>query len=296
MFSYRHAFHAGNHADVLKHTVLLAVLKHMAQKDTAFTVFDTHAGAGLYRLDGDYAQTSAEASQGFLKLIATKPEQPFAPAIQDYIDLVASFNAGGQWKVYPGSPFIIQQQLRGRDKLKLFELHPTDTKTLTANIAQLEAGRQVAIEREDGFEGVKKFLPPPSRRALLLCDPSYEVKHDYARVSAMVADALLRFATGTYVVWYPIIPRPEAHDLPRKLKTLANKAGKSWLEATLTVKSSKLQQSDEGETIRPGLPASGMFLINPPFTLKAVLKDALPQLVAILKQDQHATYTLESGG
>ncbi len=296
MFSYRHAFHAGNHADVLKHTVLLAVLKHMAQKDTAFTVFDTHAGAGLYRLDGDYAQTSAEASQGFLKLIATKPEQPFAPAIQDYIDLVASFNAGGQWKVYPGSPFIIQQILRGRDKLKLFELHPTDTKTLTANIAQLEAGRQVAIEREDGFEGVKKFLPPPSRRALLLCDPSYEVKHDYARVSAMVADALLRFATGTYVVWYPIIPRPEAHDLPRKLKTLANKAGKSWLEATLTVKSSKLLQSDEGETIRPGLPASGMFLINPPFTLKAVLKDALPQLVAILKQDQHATYTLESGG
>lgn len=296
MFSYRHAFHAGNHADVLKHTVLLAALKHMAQKDTAFTVFDTHAGAGLYRLDGDYAQTSAEASQGFLKLIAAKPEQPFAPAIQDYIDLVASFNAGGQWKVYPGSPFIIQQQLRGRDKLKLFELHPTDTKTLTANIAQLEAGRQVAIEREDGFEGVKKFLPPPSRRALLLCDPSYEVKHDYARVSAMVADALLRFATGTYVVWYPIIPRPEAHDLPRKLKTLANKAGKSWLEATLTVKSSKLLQSDEGETIRPGLPASGMFLINPPFTLKAVLKDALPQLVAILKQDQHATYTLESGG
>lgn len=296
MFSYRHAFHAGNHADVLKHTVLLAVLKHMAQKDTAFTVFDTHAGAGLYRLDGDYAQTSAEASQGFLKLVATKPEQPFAPAIQDYIDLVASFNTQGQWKVYPGSPFIIQQQLRGRDKLKLFELHPTDTKTLTANIAQLEAGRQVAIEREDGFEGVKKFLPPPSRRALLLCDPSYEVKHDYARVSAMVADALQRFATGTYAVWYPIIPRPEAHDLPRKLKTLANKAGKSWLEATLTVKSSKLLQSEEGETIRPGLPASGMFLINPPFTLKAVLKDALPQLVAVLKQDQHATFTLESGG
>ena len=296
MFSYRHAFHAGNHADVLKHTVLLAVLKHMAQKDTAFTVFDTHAGAGLYRLDGDYAQTSAEASQGFLKLVATQPAQPFAPAIQDYIDLVASFNAQGQWKVYPGSPFIIQQQLRGRDKLKLFELHPTDTKTLTANIAQLEAGRQVAIEREDGFEGVKKFLPPPSRRALLFCDPSYEVKHDYARVSAMVADALQRFATGTYMVWYPIIPRPEAHDLPRKLKTLANKAGKSWLEATLTVKSSKLLHSDEGETIRPGLPASGIFLINPPFTLKAVLKDALPQLAAILKQDQHATSTLESGG
>jgi len=296
MFSYRHAFHAGNHADVLKHTVLLAVLRHMTQKDTALNVFDTHAGAGLYRLDGDYAQTSAEAAEGFLKLVAAPRSEPWAPALQDYIELVASFNANNQWKVYPGSPFIIQHLLRDRDKLKLYELHPTDTKTLTANIAQLDAGRQVAILREDGFEGLKKFLPPPSRRALVLCDPSYEVKHDYARVVAMVADALQRFATGTYAVWYPIIPRPEAHDLPKKLKTLANKAGKSWLGATLTVKSSKLLQDSEGEVIRPGLPASGMFLINPPHTLKAALQLALPQMVEALKQDQHATFTLESGG
>ena len=295
MFSYRHAFHAGNHADVLKHTVLLAILRHMTQKD-ALNVFDTHAGAGLYRLDGDYAKTSAEAADGFLKLIASKPEKPFAPALQDYIDMVAGFNNKGQWGVYPGSPFIIQSLLSGRDKLKLYELHPTDTKTLTANIAQLEAGRQVTILREDGFEGLKKFLPPPSRRALVLCDPSYEVKHDYARVHAMVTDAMLRFATGTYAVWYPIIPRPEAHDLPKKLKTLANKAGKSWLGATLTVKSSKLTQDTEGEFVRPGLPASGMFIINPPHTLKAALKDALPQMVEALKQDQHATFTLESGG
>jgi 23S rRNA (adenine2030-N6)-methyltransferase len=198
--------------------------------------------------------------------------------------------------VYPGSPFIIQQLLRGRDKLKLWEMHPTDTKTLTANIAQLEAGRQVAILREDGFEGLKKFLPPPSRRALVLCDPSFEVKHDYARVHAMVADAMQRFSTGTYAVWYPIIPRPEAHDLPKKLKTLANKSGKPWLHATLTVKSSKLTQDEHGEVVRPGLPASGMFVINPPHTLKAALKDALPQMVELLKQDQNATSTLESGG
>ena len=295
MFSYRHAFHAGNHADVLKHTVLLAILRHMTEKD-ALNVFDTHAGAGLYRLDGDYAKTSAEAADGFLKLVATKPEKPYAPALQDYIDMVAGFNNKGQWGVYPGSPFIIQSLLSGRDKLKLYELHPTDTKTLTANIAQLEAGRQVTILREDGFEGLKKFLPPPSRRALVLCDPSYEVKHDYARVHEMIADAMLRFATGTYAVWYPIIPRPEAHDLPKKLKTLANKAGKSWLGATLTVKSSKLTQDAEGEVVRPGLPASGMFIINPPYTLKAALKDALPQMVEALKQDQNAAFTLESGG
>lgn len=295
MFSYRHAFHAANHADVLKHTVLLAVLRHMTQKDTALNVFDTHAGAGLYRLDGDYAKTSAEAADGFLKLIAAKPEQPWAPLLQDYIDMVAGFNAPGQWTVYPGSPFIVQRLLRGRDKLKLYELHPTDSKTLSANIAQLEAGRQVSILREDGFEGLKKFLPPPSRRALVLCDPSYEVKHDYARVQAMVVDAMQRFATGTYAVWYPIIPRPEAHDVPKKLKTLAQKMGKSWLGATLTVKNSKLTQDAQGDVVRPGLPASGMFLINPPHTLKAGLQAALPQLVKVLGQDTHAAFTLESG-
>lgn len=296
MFSYRHAFHAGNHADVLKHTVLLAVLRHMSQKETPFTVFDTHAGAGLYRLDGDFAKTSEEAAEGFLKLMAQEPATAFAPALQDYVDMVASFNQKGSHKVYPGSPFIIQQLLRDRDKLKLFEIHPTDSKTLEANIAQLEVGRQVAILREDGFEGIKKFLPPPSRRALVFCDPSYEIKNDYGRVVDMVADALQRFATGTYVVWHPIIPRPEAHDLPKKLKTLANRVGKGWLSASLTVKSSKLTHDNEGEVIRPGLPASGMFVINPPHTLKAALKLALPQMVERLTQDQHATFALESGG
>jgi 23S rRNA (adenine2030-N6)-methyltransferase len=297
MFSYRHAFHAGNHADVLKHTVVLAVLRHMVQKDTALTVFDTHAGAGLYRLDGDYARTSAEAAEGFLKLVAGAPQDALAPALADYVGMVARFNATpGQWTVYPGSPFILQQLLRDRDKLKLFELHPTDSKTLAANIAQLGAGRQVAVLREDGFEGLKKFLPPPSRRALVLCDPSYEVKSDYARVQAMVSDVMQRFATGTYVVWYPIIPRPEAHDVPKKLKTLATKMGKPWLGATLTVKSSKLTQDSAGEVVRPGLPASGMFVINPPHTLKAALQVALPQLAKLLGQDQHASSTLEAAG
>ena len=315
MFSYRHAFHAGNHADVLKHTVLIAMLKHLTQKDAALTVLDTHAGAGLYRLDGDYAETSGEAADGLFRLISEpKPlEVPAdtaksaikkvakksierSAAIQDYLDLVATFNAKGSHKVYPGSPFIIQRFLSGRDKLKAFELHPTDSKTLTANIAQLEAGRQVAVLKEDGFEGVKKFLPPPARRALVLCDPSYEIKSDYPRVIEMVADSLKRFATGTYAVWYPIIPRPEAHDIPRKLKTLATKAGKSWLNATLTVKSSKLTSDESGEVIRPGLPASGMFIINPPHTLKAAMQAALPEMVHLMAQDQHAAFALEAGG
>ena len=342
MFSYRHAFHAGNHADVLKHTTLIALMKYLTQKDTALTVIDTHAGAGLYRLDGDYTETSGEAREGIFKLLlaskiadsqagravtATKkiaaPASPdakpttaapdaaaasassyaWAPALQDYLELLRGLNPHfaqtgdpAHLKIYPGSPFIEQKFLSGRDKLKLFELHPTDFKSLAGNIEQLGVGRQVVVAREDGFEALKTFLPPPARRAMVLCDPSYEIKSDYARVAACMMDAVKRFATGTYVVWYPIIPRPEAHDLPRKLKTLAVKAGRSWLHATLTVKSSKLTTDTEGEVVRPGLPASGMFIINPPHTLKAELQAALPQMVALLGQDRNAGFTLEHGG
>lgn len=293
MFSYRHAFHAGNHADVLKHTVLIAILQHLTIKDTALMAFDTHAGAGLYRLDGDYAQTSAEAAEGIGKLQDLKA--PVPAALQAYLDVIASFNTATPWKVYPGSPFIIQKFLRERDKLKAYEIHPTDAKTLSANIAQLEAGRQVSVLREDGFEGVRKLLPPPSRRGLLLCDPSYEMKNDYARIPAMLSDALQRFATGTYAVWYPIIPRPEAHDLPKRLKTLAQRAERPWLHATLTIKSSKIHQDEHGADIRPGLPASGMFIINPPHTLKDALKDTLPYLAKVLGQDGNAASSLDSG-
>ena len=296
MFSYRHAFHAGNHADVLKHTVLIATLQHLLQKDAALTVLDTHAGAGLYRLDGDYATTSAESADGILRLVAPATPPALTPALQDYVDMVRAFNQGAATRVYPGSPFIAQRLLRDQDKLKLFELHPTDARALAGNVAQLEAGRQVAVLAEDGFEGIKKCLPPPARRALVLCDPSYEIKSDYGRVLDLVQDSLKRFATGVYAVWYPIIPRPEAHDLPRRLKTMANKAGKPWLHATLTVKSSKLAAPASENQRRPGLPASGMFLINPPFTLQAALREALPQMAELLAQDRHATHGLEVGG
>jgi len=338
MFSYRHAFHAGNHADVLKHTTLIALMKYLTQKDTALIVIDTHAGAGLYRLDGDYTETSGEASEGIFKLISaskaasahTGQEQTankkiavstqsiapaanaalpatgayaWAPALLDYLELLRGLNPHfaqtgdpAHLKIYPGSPFIAQKFLSGRDKLKLFELHPTDFKSLTGNIEQLGVGRQVTVAREDGFEVLKTFLPPPARRAMVLCDPSYEMKTDYARVAACMLDAVKRFATGTYVVWYPIIPRPEAHDLPRKLKTLAVKSGRPWLHAALTVKSSKLTVDAEGDVVRPGLPASGMFIINPPHTLKAELQTALPQMALLMGQDRNAGFALEHGG
>ena len=306
MFSYRHAFHAGNHADVLKHLVLIAILRHLTQKDTALTVIDTHAGAGLYRLDGDYAGTSGEAEDGVLKLFAALAPaaavppaiQDVAPLIQDYMDVVAGFNPDGKLKIYPGSPFVAQGELRqaARDKLKLFELHPTDSRTLAANIAQLGAGRQVSTAAQDGFEGLKALIPPPVRRALVLIDPSYEIKTDYAKVSACIQDSLKRFSTGTYAVWYPVIPRPEAHDLPRRLKTLCNQAGKPWLHATLAI-GQREEQAPAGEPERrPGLTASGMFVVNPPHTLKAALQQALPQLLQVLGRGKGKSQAVEAGG
>jgi 23S rRNA (adenine2030-N6)-methyltransferase len=304
MFSYRHAFHAGNHADVLKHTTLIATLRHLMEKETPITLVDTHAGAGLYRLDGDFTETGGEAKDGILKLMAgLRPAQgqgvPGCPALDDYLDLIAGFNPSGSLRVYPGSPFVTQTLLRAsaRDKLKLFELHPTDGKTLDANIAQLEAGRQIVVNRQDGFEGLKPLLPPPpsatgSKRALVLIDPSYEIKNDYGKVCACIQDSLRRFPTGSYLVWYPIIPRPEAHDLPKRLKTLSTQAKRPWLHATLAIG----QDPTHGPEDRPGLTASGMFVINPPHTLKTAMQQALPILLDVLGRGRGKAQSLDSGG
>jgi 23S rRNA (adenine2030-N6)-methyltransferase len=305
MYSYRHGFHAGNHADVLKHIALIAMLRHLVQKSAALTVVDTHAGAGLYRLDGDLSEKGGEAADGIVKLFARftplashGPE--LAPALLDYLELVKDFNPGTRPKVYPGSPFVMQRLLRheARDKLKLFEMHPTDIEALAGNIGQLKAGRQVVVTRHDGFEGLKALLPPPNRRALVLIDPSYEIKSDYAKVSACIQDSLLRFATGVYAVWYPIIPRPEAHDLPRRLKVLAQKAGRPWLHATLNVGhvAGPPPVTLPGERRPgPGLSASGMFVVNPPHTLGPKLASALPQLLEALGRGAGRSHTLEVG-
>jgi 23S rRNA (adenine2030-N6)-methyltransferase len=265
---------------------------------------DTHAGAGLYRLDGDYTETGGEAKDGIVKLMAAlRPAQgagvPACAALDDYLDLIAEFNPSGSLRVYPGSPFVMHALLReaARDRLKLFELHPTDGRTLDANIAQLDAGRQIAVSQQDGFEGLTPLLPPPpsatgSKRACVLIDPSYEIKSDYGRVSACIQDSLKRFPTGTYLVWYPIIPRPEAHDLPKRLKTLSTQAKRPWLHATLAIG----QDPTHGPDDRPGLTASGMFVINPPHTLKASLQQALPVLLNVLGRGRGKGQTLENGG
>jgi 23S rRNA (adenine2030-N6)-methyltransferase len=313
MFSYRHAFHAGNHADVLKHLTLVAAIKYLTDKDAALTVIDTHAGAGLYRLDGDMARTSAEATQGVEKLFLdriSKPNQApalinnaqgatesIAPALQDYLDALASFNSSATGaRVYPGSPLLIHSLLRPEaDKLKLFELHPTDYRSLAGHVKQLDAGRMVTVDCANGFEKLKTLLPPPNKRVLVLMDPSYEMKSDYAQVSACIQDALLRFPTGCYAVWYPIIPRPEAHSLPKKLKTLATQAKKPILTATLNIGQEQVRLTPgEKPSKLVGLRASGMCIINPPHTLRAALALALPQLVEKLGRGRGKGFTLTS--
>ena len=298
MFSYRHAYHAGNHADVLKHTVLVAVMKHLALKEVGFTAIDTHAGAGMYRLDSADANQSGEAQEGLLALMRNKSKLtgPMAEALSDYRKVLDHFNPQGGLLNYPGSPLIAHHLLREQDKLKLFEMHPTDIRGLQTRVDELRAGRQVMVMHEDGFNGLPKFLPPTSRRGLVFIDPSYEIKLDYERVVVAVSIGMKRFATGTYVVWYPIIPRPQAHSLPRHLTNLARQADKPWLHATLRIRSGARNDITPGEKPKPiGLVDSGVVIINPPFTLHDQLQEALPQMAQLMGQDHLAGFSLTRG-
>jgi len=298
MFSYRHAYHAGNHADVLKHTVLVAVMKHLALKEVGFTAIDTHAGTGMYRLDSADANQSGEAQEGLLALMRNKSKLsgPMADALLDYRKVLDHFNREGGLLNYPGSPLIAHHLLREQDKLKLFEMHPTDIRGLQTRVEELRAGRQVMVMHEDGFNGLPKFLPPSTRRGLVFIDPSYEIKLDYERVVVAVSIGMKRFSTGTYVVWYPIIPRPQAHSLPRHLTNLARQADKPWLHATLRIRTGARIDATPGEKAKPvGLVDSGVVIINPPFTLYEQLQQALPQMVQLMGQDHLAGFSLTRG-
>ena len=276
MLAYRHAFHAGNHADVLKHITLLLVLRYMNQKDKSYRMIDTHAGAGGYSLEGQYAQKKGEYLQGVARLWE---RDDLPEAVADYMALVRQFNPDGQLEQYPGSPAIAQMMLRSQDQLRLFERHPTDHRILEAYLGGV---RGAEVKDTDGFEGLKGQVPPSSRRAVVLMDPSYEGHGDYPKVIASLREAILRFPEGVYMVWYPQVSKLEAAQLPRRLEGLAPKG---WLHARLTV-----QQPDSQGF---GLAGSGMFILNPPYTLHAQLLEVLPYLTEVLGQYDGANYLLE---
>ncbi|MEO0316157.1 MAG: hypothetical protein RI928_2613 [Pseudomonadota bacterium] len=293
MFSYRHGFHAGNHADVLKHFVLSQLLGYLNQKPAPYMVIDTHAGAGVYQLDSDYATKSGESEEG-VALLWGRDDVP--AAINDYLQVISDMNPAGRLRHYPGSPFLAERLMRDQDRLRLFEMHPTDSKLLAENFRKLEAhaaangqkssarGTRVQMQRADGFAGLKALLPPPSRRGLILMDPSYEDKDDYRKVKVAVEDAQKRFATGTYAVWYPVLGRLESQQLPERLKRVA---ASDWLNVTLAIAGPAAQEQ--------GLRSSGMFIINPPWTLEATLKEVMPWLTQVLAKDEGARFVLQTG-
>jgi 23S rRNA (adenine2030-N6)-methyltransferase len=285
MLAYRHAFHAGNHADVLKHLILVALLHHLNQKDKGWRFVDTHAGAGGYSLQGTYANKKSEYEQGIARLW-TRDDAP--PAVADYLAEVRAFNDGKALTQYPGSPALATALMRPQDQLRLFELHPTDHKILSSYTEASGAMGHVEVKMADGFAELKRQLPPPTRRGLVHIDPSYELKTDYPKVLAAVREALDRFADGMVMVWLPQIQLLEAAQLPQRLKASANGvAKKGWLLARLTVHGSVHGQHGFG------LLGSSVWVANPPHTLAPMLREVLPWLVQVLAQDQHATWVVE---
>lgn len=276
MFAYRHAFHAGNHADVFKHITLISALDLMQKKETPLWVIDTHAGAGLYALNSPLVRDKAEWPSGIGKLWNLKDTQP---EITRYLDLIRAFNKSGKLTHYPGSPLLIQQLLRPEDRLRAFEMHPSDIGPLQRSLKGLP--RQVKAERKDGFSQLKALLPPPSRRGLILIDPPYELREDYRHVVSALRDGLARFATGVYMIWYPRIARFQVDRLVRQIEGCKPA---EMLHATLSVRG----PLKDGL----GLTGSGLMVINPPYGLEAVLRTALPVLAEKLGQDARAAWQI----
>lgn len=280
MFSYRHAFHAGNHADVLKHSIFVHILDHYNRKAAPYWVIDTHAGGGLYDLRHDWATQTAEVADGLDRILGL---DDCPPLIERYLDEVEQVNPDGYANVYPGSPWLALQAMRGSDRLRLFELHPGESDVLRRNINELgvQTKRQCMIHEADGFTGLAGLLPPATRRAITIIDPSYEDKTDYRRVLSTIDKAVRRFATGCYVIWYPKVSRPEPAQMLAKLQ----ETGTPWLHASLTVR----RPPPGGH----GMYGSGVFVLNPPWTLHKELSLALPWLVRHLAQDDRARYQLD---
>ena len=281
MLAYRHAFHAGNHADVLKHTVLSLVLRYMNLKDKGWRYVDTHAGAGGYSLEGEYANKRAEYLQG-IALLMDRSDLP-AP-LADLVALVRQFNSGKPaLKQYPGSPAIAQALMRAQDQLRLSELHPTDYKILSSYLGDVPGSE---AKLTDGFAALKTHLPPTTKRGVVLIDPSYEIKTDYTRTLAALRESLERFAEGVVIVWLPQVGLVEAAQLPQRLKATADtSAKKGWLHARLTV-----AQADERGF---GMMGSSIFVANPPHTLFAELQPVMPFLAEVLAQFDGAKSLLE---
>jgi 23S rRNA (adenine2030-N6)-methyltransferase len=266
LLSYRHSFHAGNFADVLKHVVLVEILQYLQLKDGAVEYIDTHAGAGMFDLRSEHAQKLAEYRHGIARLDAAD-----WPELATYLSIVNSFNPGGTLIAYPGSPVIARRMLRPQDHASFFELHPTDYLLLEQTV---KADRRIRVMREDGLKGMLRLLPPRSRRGLVLIDPAYEVKTEYEQVLTALKQAHKKFATGTYALWYPVVDRNRAESFMEEIR------------ASSIRNIQRFELAIKADSTERGMTASGMVVVNPPWTLFQTLTHLLPRLQQALAMDE----------
>ena len=280
MLSYRHGFHAGNFADVLKHSVLSLVLDYMTRKEKGFCYIDSHSGAGMYQLTDAYAQKTGEFKEGIAKIISdvNAPEE-----LELYLDLIKKLNSdeelksGEELNIYPGSPGIARQFVRRQDSSHLFELHPSDNEHLTDFC---QRWRKVFVKQSDGYKGVLGLVPPPSRRGVVLIDPPYELKEDYVKAVKTIIKAYSKFATGTYILWYPVVKR----DLVTGMTDMfVNSDVKNLLQVEFSL---------SPDTEEYGMTGTGLFIVNPPWQLAKQLETILPYMKDKLG-NSNSSYTLE---
>jgi 23S rRNA (adenine2030-N6)-methyltransferase len=277
VLSYRHGFHAGNFADLLKHFVQVEILNYLAQKEKPYDYIDTHAGAGMYRLDDTAAKKTLEYQTG-IGHFRPQPTHTVA-ALEPYLSVVDQFNKPGQLKLYPGSPVIASSLMRPYDKAWLHELHSSDFQRLET---QFSGQRAIKVRQQDGFQALSALLPTQSRRALVLIDPSYEVKEDYRRVVSAIKMAHKRMPTAIIALWYPVVDRRRVDDIHRHFKH----SGIRNIDL--------FELGTQADSPGLGMTSSGMLVINPPWTLMKTMQTALPSLASIVSQDNQPHYRCDT--
>src|ERR1700682_2257862 len=266
--NYRHAFHAGGFADVIKHIVLVRMLTYLQDKQAPFRVIDTHAGAGVYDLASDEARRGGAWLTGIARIMQARFSDKTAPLLKPYLDIVRAFNPERNLKTYPGSPLIARALLRPQDRLTACEVEPKARKRL---IDALRRDTQARVVDLDGWLAVPAFVPPKERRALILIDPPFEAKDEFERLAQGFSEAFVKWPTGSYLIWYPVKSRRATDTLARHVANVIG-AGKP------AGKPLRLEFSVAPQEAGGPLASAGLLIVNPPWTLSGELKAILPEL------------------
>jgi 23S rRNA (adenine2030-N6)-methyltransferase len=282
--NYRHAFHAGGFADVIKHIVLVRILIYLQEKQTAFRVIDSHAGAGVYDLTSDEARRGGEWLTGIARMMQARFSERTAPLITPYLDIVRAFNPERDLQAYPGSPLIARALLRPQDRLTACEVEPKARKQL---IDALRRDTQARVVDLDGWLALPAFVPPNERRGLVLIDPPYEAKDEFDRIADGFAQAFAKWPTGSYLLWYPVKSRRATDNLAGHVAELAT-------TARPPAKCLRLEFSVAPRAAGAGLTSAGLLIVNPPWTLMGELKAILPELEKPLGQGGAGRFRLET--